>query len=149
MATWATVTEAQGITHDQTLAQADVDFAEETILLYSERTPEDRIKTRDLFWLKRAVSWQATWQMSQPGYRERSNAKQVSQDGTRVIWADPEEALNPALYMLAPNALRALKNCSWFKTRSVRFRPSRPHRSEDNPFPWDYKSNDSHPWEPM
>lgn len=147
MATWATLAEAVGITHDDTLLQNDVDAAEETIILYTERTAEDRIKTRDLFWLKRAVAWQATWQKEQPGYNERSNAKQVSQDGTRVVYADPEEAVNPAIYMLAPNAFRALKNCSWFKTRSIRFRPAREHRAEA--FPWDYKSNDAHPWEPM
>lgn len=147
MSVWATLIEAQGITHDDTLAQEDVDFAEETIILYSERTTEDRIKTRDLYWLKRAVAWQSAWQVNQPGYRERSNAKQVTQDGTRVIYADPEDAVNPAIYMLGPNALRALKNCSWLKTRSTRWRPARPHGFAE--FPWDYKSNDAHRWDPM
>lgn len=148
MATWATVTEAQGITHDDTLTQADVDFAEETIVLYSERLPTDNLKTRDQYWLKRAVAWQATWQVSQPGYRERSNARRVTQDGTQVVYAEGEEGLNTAVYMLAPNAFRALKNCSWVKTRSNRWKPARPHRGEDE-FPWDYKSNDAHCWDPM
>lgn len=148
MATWATVDEAQGITHEDSLIQADVDFAEETIVLYSERLPTDNIKTRDLFWLKRAVAWQAAWQVSQPGYRERSNARRVTQDGTQVVYAEGEETLNTAVYMLAPNALRSLKNCSWKKTRANRWKPARQHRS-DGEFPWDYMSNDAHRWDPM
>lgn len=153
MSVWCTQAEAIGITHDDRITQDDVDFAEETTMLYSGRTTADVLRLRDLFWLKRVVAWQTTWQMDQPGYTERSMAKEIIQDGTQITYAGSNDVVNPATFMLAPNAYRALKNCSWMKSRSARFRPARPPRSNfdwpNTPFPSDYKSNDDHPWEPM
>lgn len=155
MSTWATHAEVLAITHKDDLVQEDVDMAEEVIMLHTERTTDDQLRTRDRFWLKRAVAWQAAWQVDQPGYRERSTAKEVTQDGTKIVWAHAGDAANPAIFMLAPLALRALKNCSWMKSRSDRWRPARPPNVPtelawpERTFPLDYKSNDDHPWKAM
>lgn len=156
MSTWATLTEVLNITHKDDLVQDDVDVAEEVIVLHTERTPDDSLRTRDLYWLKRAVAWQAAWQVNQPGYAERSTAKEISQDGTKIVYAHAGDPSNPALFMLAPLAQRALKNCSWMKSRSDRWRPARPPQDTAANFVWpervwptDYTSNDDHPWVAM
>lgn len=151
MTDWATLAEVQDITKDDGVTAQDVAVAQEVIVSFTGRTPDDNLRLRDLYWLKRAVAWQASWQKDQPGYNERSMAKEVTQDATKVVYAGTNEALNPALQMLAPLAFRSLKNCSWMKSRSARWQPARPPRPNlgwpMSPFPFDYKSNDDHPWE--
>lgn len=104
-ATGVTVTEAQ-------LAQAQDDVEIFTNRRFSE-TP--RIRARDLYWLGKAVARQAAWLVGQYGLETRLDASRVSQDGVDSHLA--EDAL-----VMAPMAARALKRCSWMRSRSVHAR---------------------------
>lgn len=80
---------------------------------YSD-TINNRIRARDEEWLSLAVSYQAVWQRTQPDLFTKTAYESVSQDGFSG------KLFNKSSNYLGPLAERALKNCSWLKSRSVR-----------------------------
>lgn len=107
MATWATTADVLDMT-GATVTGTQLNQAEATIVTYANRTPDTAgLSTRDLYWLKQAVCYQAPWQAGQAGYHQRSNAFRVDTDGLELE-RDTEHSVT-----LAPLAARALKNLSW------------------------------------
>jgi hypothetical protein len=117
---WAVLGDVVTITGKTLPATVDPDeilaAANSHITIYGNRTPDASasISNRDLYWLKAAVCWQATWLPGQPGYETRSTVRQESGDGTSYTVAS-EAQIN-----LAPMAARALKNLSWKASRTLR-----------------------------
>lgn len=113
MSTWATVVDVTTITQ-KTPTQEQVDGAEAIVAIHCNRVPGDFTpSTRDAFYLKQAVVWQAAWLMAKPGVEARENVSQVTQDSMEVV-NDGHSAP-----VLAPLAKRSLKNLSWMSGRSV------------------------------
>jgi hypothetical protein len=113
MSTWATVVDVTTITQ-KTPTQEQLDGAESVIAIHCNRVPGDFTpSTRDAFYLKSAVVWQAAWMMSKPAVEARESVSQVTQDGMEVV-NDGHSAS-----VLAPLAKRSLKNLSWMAGRSV------------------------------
>jgi len=139
--TWATVAEVNTITGvtvtepELNLAQGLIDLhAGVTILMY------EKLRARDLHWLKYALAYQAVWQRSQPGFFTKSSVESVSTDGTTINFA------SEAAQMLGPMAMRALKNLSWKGPRRVRL--GRPTSVGGVSF-LNESSDSSHGWKPM
>lgn len=113
---WASVQEvftATGATvTDQQLAQAQDDIEIFTNRIYTD-TP--RIRTRDLYWLGRAVARQAAWIAGQFGLETRLDATQIQQDQV-------SSTLTGDGLVLAPMAARALRRVSWMRSRTVHIR---------------------------
>ncbi|MEU6365764.1 hypothetical protein ABZ876_08405 [Streptomyces sp. NPDC046931] len=113
---WATaqqVIDTTGVSvTDAQLAQAQDD-----IEIFTNRVYEDtpRIRTRDLYWLGRAVARQAAWLAGQYGLETRLDATQIQQDQVSTT-------LQGDGLVLAPMAARALKRVSWMRSRSVHIR---------------------------
>lgn len=113
---WATaqdVIDATGVSvTDQQLAQAQSDIEIFTNRIYAD-TP--RIRTRDLYWLGRAVARQAAWLAGQFGLETRLDATQIQQDQVSTT-------LQGDGLVLAPMAKRALQRVSWMRSRTVHIR---------------------------
>ncbi|TXJ78626.1 hypothetical protein E2C11_16600 [Streptomyces lavendulae] len=113
---WCTVQDVTGATGvtvtDAQLAQAQAD-----IEIFSNRiyTDTDRIRTRDLYWLGRAVARQAAWLAGQFGLETRLDATQIQQDQVSTT-------LQGDGLVLAPMARRALQRVSWMRSRTVHVR---------------------------
>lgn len=103
--TGATVTAAQ-------LAQAQDDIEIFTNRIYADT---DRIRTRDLYWLGRAVARQAAWIAGQFGLETRLDATQIQQDQV-------SSTLTGDGLVLAPMAARALRRVSWMRSRTAHIR---------------------------
>ncbi|MFB9383263.1 hypothetical protein ACFFTK_08940 [Pseudonocardia petroleophila] len=95
------------------------------VTLYCGRTADsaERMSRRDLYWLKQATAWQATWQAGQVSFEERSSVASLDQDGIKATFSREWQMV------LAPLAARALKNLSWKRTRVVNQRPRRAYRN--------------------
>jgi hypothetical protein len=112
---WATAANVLALTGktvtDQTVAEASV-----VIDIYANRTEEASggMSNRDLGWLQRATAFQAAWMPSQPGFHQRNQYTEITQDGMQIVHG-AEWEIN-----LAPMAARALKNLSWKTSRTVR-----------------------------
>lgn len=113
--TWCTVSQAVQIT-GQVVTGDELIAAQGVIDLVTNRTVEvsGGIHYRDLVWLGRAVAYQAVWMPSQPDIFTRSAINGVSQDGVSAQGQDK------SWIYLAPLAARALRNCSWIRSRSLR-----------------------------
>jgi hypothetical protein len=113
---WATaqqVTDTTGVSvTDAQLAQAQDDIEIFTNRIYTD-TP--RIRTRDLYWLGRAVARQAAWLAGQFGLETRLDATQIQQDQVSTTLAGDG-------LVLAPMAARALRKVSWMRSRTVHIR---------------------------
>ncbi|MCX5522203.1 hypothetical protein OG342_04880 [Streptomyces bobili] len=113
---WATaqdVIDATGVTvTDQQLVQAQADIEIFTNRIYDDTS---RIRTRDLYWLGRAVARQAAWLAGQFGLETRLDATQIQQD--QVSTTVQGDGL-----VLAPMAARALRRVSWMRSRTVHIR---------------------------
>ncbi|WP_225825600.1 hypothetical protein [Streptomyces naphthomycinicus] len=113
---WATaqqVIDTTGVSvTDAQLAQAQDDIEIFTNRIY-EDTP--RIRTRDLYWLGRAVARQAAWIAGQFGLETRLDATQIQQDQVSTT-------LQGDGLVLAPMAARALRRVSWMRSRTVHIR---------------------------
>lgn len=113
---WATaqkVIDVTGVTvTDQQLAQAQDD-----IEIFAGRVYDDtpRIRTRDLYWLGRAVARQAAWAAGQVALETRLDATQIQQDQV-------SSTLTGDGLVLAPMAARALRRVSWMRSRTVHIR---------------------------
>lgn len=149
---WATAADVLSVT-GVTVQSVDVAYAQAVVETYCGRTFEgseanDSIRPKDLVWLKKAVCFQAVWQVQQPGYYGRHAIKEVNQDGAQVVYTGSSEGNNSALVMLAPLAARAIKNISWMRSRTIKIKP--PSYEGEHPSYGDYKRNDDHPgWRPM
>ena len=115
MTGWATAADCLAIT-GITPTDPILALAQSTIEDHCNRTPagNDGMRTRDLYWLKKAVAYQAAWLPSQPGYLARLGVAGYAQDGMSTTFRSAADQT------LAPLAQRALKNCSWMGTRSLR-----------------------------
>ncbi|MFD4596725.1 hypothetical protein ACFWPQ_01705 [Streptomyces sp. NPDC058464] len=113
---WATLQQVTDITGvsvtGQQLAQAQA-----AIEVFSNRIypDQDRMRTRDLYWLGRAVAYQAAWLAGQFGLETRLDATQIQQDQVSTT-------LQGDGLVLAPMAARALKRVSWMRSRTVHIR---------------------------
>lgn len=119
---WATVSDVLAAT-GVTVTTATLALAQSVVELYANRTyaASDGVTTRDLHWLRMAVCYQAAWQPSQPGYMTATRGvKTYAQDGMSVSHASVAEIT------LAPLALRALRNLTWWGTRSIAGKSGRP-----------------------
>jgi hypothetical protein len=114
-AVWATPAEVlavTGITRDA----ATVAVASSMVATYTGAypdTPVDAVNARDTIALARATAWQAAWLT--PArlasiLTEREGSESVSADGVRV------QRRTAAEDMLAPMAIREIKNLSWVST---------------------------------
>lgn len=97
---------------EQQLAQAQSDIEIFSGRIYPD---SDRLRTRDLYWLGRAVARQAAWLAGQYGLETRLDATQIQQDGvTTTLQGDG--------LVLAPMAARALRKVSWMRSRTIHVR---------------------------
>jgi hypothetical protein len=97
---------------DQQLLQAQSDIEIFTNRIF---TDTERIRTRDLYWLGRAVARQAAWLAGQFGLETRLDATQTQQDQVSTT-------LTGDGLVLAPMAARALRRVSWMRSRTVHIR---------------------------
>ncbi|MGW5175900.1 hypothetical protein ACWERY_16250 [Streptomyces sp. NPDC004082] len=113
---WATaqqVTDTTGVT----VTDAQLARAQAAIEVFSNRIypDQDRMRTRDLYWLGQAVAYQAAWQAGQFGLETRLDATQIQQDQV-------SSTLTGDGLVLAPMARRALNRVSWMRSRTVHIR---------------------------
>lgn len=139
---WATpqqVIDVTGVTVDQQqLAQAQAAIEVLSNRIYDETA---RIRTRDQYWLGRAVAWQAAWLVGQYDLTTRLDATATSQDGVG-------NQLTSDALVLAPMAGRALRRCSWMKSRTIHVgTPLESGRYVRNALL--ETSDNGQPWEPM
>lgn len=102
-----------------TLTTAQIQQGQQVLNMYSNYTPESsgfNMNPQDLYWLRMGLAFQAVWMTQQPGLLYRSEIDSLSQDGLSTHWSDPRNL------MLAPLALKSLKQISWQKSRSLRVR---------------------------
>lgn len=140
--TWATTSQVEDLT-GETVTGAQVRRAQAVVDLFAGRTPlaADAIGPRDLATLRSVLAFQTVWQRTQPGYLTRLSAvTSVQQDGLAVQYA------SEAAILLAPLALRALRNLSWMGNRALQLT-----RGDTRPAPaFNTEPSDAlHPWEPL
>jgi hypothetical protein len=113
---WATAQQVLNTTGvsvtDAQLAQAQDDIEIFTNRVYADTA---RLRTRDLYWLGRAVARQAAWIAGQFGLETRLDATQIQQDQVSTT-------LQGDGLVLAPMAARALRRVSWMRSRTVHIR---------------------------
>lgn len=134
------VTDATGVTvTDAQLAQAQA-----TVEVFCNRIYADteRIRARDVYWLGRAVAYQAAWLKGQYDLATRLDSSQVQQDG--VVASLGEHAM-----VLAPMAARALRRISWMRSRTLHVRSPFEDGSSWGVDPLSDASDDSQVWRPM
>jgi hypothetical protein len=113
--TWATAGDV--LTYAKaTVDDAAVLRAQAVIDIESGRLPEDaaRIGSRDQYWLKLAVAYQAAWQAGQPDEFERLD---VTSTGGSQSTQGTDSWLT-----LAPHAAQALRRVSWLGSQSLHVR---------------------------
>lgn len=128
MADWVTAEEAYTIARRE-VAEEDLVVAQEIVGLYANVSPDaditdDIISSRNVQFLKRAVTWQAVWLAAHPDALETMDVQGVSQDGLSATYA-AESA-----HLLAPLAARCIRRLSW-KLAPLRARRSRTSRFAD------------------
>lgn len=112
---WATVTQINNAI-GKVVTEVTRNLAAQSIELHTgliEEVERADISTRDRYWLKLAVCYQAAWLLTQPDYLERLAVSSASQDGQSAA------AGNADWLTLAPLARKALKRLSWRGTRTV------------------------------
>jgi hypothetical protein len=113
---WATPQQVTDIT-GATVSDVQLSQAQASIEMFSNRIyPDaDRMRTRDLYWLRMAVAYQAAWMLGQFDLHTRMDANQVQQDGIVA-------SLDPRAMSLGPEAKAALQRCSWMRSRTIHVR---------------------------
>lgn len=139
---WATTADVLTITA-VTVTDAVTAQAQAIVEMHVNRTPDAdaAAMTRDLYWLKQAVCWQAAWLKDQPGFTSRHLVERVEQDGAGFEYA------GQVAVTLAPLAIRAIRNLSWIggqKVLTLSCPPSVPALAFNNE-----ASDDAHLWEPL
>ncbi|MFG3051900.1 hypothetical protein ACGFZP_13245 [Kitasatospora sp. NPDC048239] len=91
--------------------------AQAAIEVMTGRTYADtaRIRPRDLYWLGRAVAYQAVWAAQQAGLESRMDLTSSTQDGISAN-------LTADAVVLAPMAARAINRLSWRRSRTIHIR---------------------------
>ncbi len=139
---WATRNDVLDIT-GELVSLGQLRQAQAVIELHVGRSAaaDEAAGARDLYWLKQAVCWQAAWQKDQPGYTQRHQVARVQQDGTGYDY-DTSVAV-----VLAPLAIRAIRNLSWIGGNRVL---SLADRTVPAPAAFNVETSDElHPWRPL
>ena len=99
---WATISECTAIT-GVTPDAATLALAQSSVEDHVNRSPDvtDSLYARDLYWLKKAVAWQAAWLPAQHDLLTRTGVQTVTQDGMSAQFRTPADQL------LSPHAQRA------------------------------------------
>lgn len=138
VATVLTVTGVEVTDQQILMAQAEIE-------VFTGRTYADteRIRPRDLYWIGRAVAFQAAWRVGQIGIESRMDQTAQSQDGVSAT-------LGADAVVLGPMASRAINRLSWRRSRTVHIRsPFVDGNSWLGPNPL-YEANDElETWHPM
>jgi hypothetical protein len=106
-----------------TLTTIQIQSAQQILNMFSNYTPESsgfNMNPQDLAWLRYGLAYQAVWMPAQVGLLQRDTVRQMSQDGLSFTLDDTQGT--DRTMMLAPLALRSLKQLSWQKSRSLRVR---------------------------
>lgn len=116
--TWATIEDVAAATGVEVPSEV-LTQAQAAIDIHARRTYDDAAKTgsRDKYWLKLAVSYQAAWIIAQPDLFQRMNITSLGQN--RSITQFGVDAMT-----IAPLARKALKCVSWLKSRSLHVQTS-------------------------
>ena len=132
--------EATGVeVSDQQLLQAQA-----MIEIFAGRTYDQtsRLRPRDVYWLGRAVAYQAVWAAQQPGLLSNLDLTANLQDGVSATLKD--DAL-----VLAPMAARAINRLSWRKSRTIHVRSPFVDGGSWLANPLSEQSDVLQPWKPM
>jgi hypothetical protein len=140
---WATPQQVTDIT-GVTVTDAQLGLAQASIEMFSNRTYPDteRIRARDLYWLRMAVAYQAAWEQGQFDLNTRLDANQVQQDGVVAN-------LDSRAMMLGPRAKQALQRCSWMRSRTIHVRSPFEDGQRAYGDPLADSSDETLPWTPM
>ncbi|MFC5947072.1 hypothetical protein ACFQH9_02115 [Pseudonocardia lutea] len=113
--TWATTAEVATYTGAEVDA-SDLARAQATIDLHSARTvlSAAALGDKDLHWLKLATAYQAAWMKGQPDLFSRLDFTEATQEQGAVA------KLTDTGLTLSPLARRALRRCTWLRSRSLR-----------------------------
>lgn len=115
---WAQADDVLAVT-GETVTDAQVLRAQAIIDMFTARVYSAdlllRIGSRDLYWLKLAVAYQAAWMLSQPDLYSRLDFATISA-GSRPV------ELKEDTLRIAPFASKALKRVSWLRSRSLHVR---------------------------
>jgi hypothetical protein len=140
---WATPQQVIDLT-GVSVTDVQLTQAQGSIETFSNRIYADtaRIRTRDVYWLGRAVAYQAAWEVGQFDLNTRLDASQVQQDGVVA-------SLNNTAMTLGPRAKQALQRCSWMRGRTIHVRsPFEDGQAGSSDPLSDASDNDFH-WTPM
>lgn len=135
---WASIEEVAAYT-GETVTAPQLAQAEATIDLATGRTyAEDSARTnsRDTYWIKLAVCYQAAWMLAQPDMFARTNVRSVAQEGGGTT------ALTDDALTVAPLAKQAIERLSWRRSRSLHTRS----RASLSP---GVDDDDDHDWQPL
>jgi hypothetical protein len=110
---WATIVDVETIT-GVTVDAGELARAAATIDMEAGRTYDDvsRVGSRDAYWLKLAVCYQAAWLQAQPDAFQRLDID----DGNSGTGSSRVASRG---LVLGPYAKRALRRVSWLKSRSL------------------------------
>ena len=142
--TWATTQDVLTFT-GVTVTDAQLAIASGTVDMHVKRTYDDvsRVGTRDQYWLKLALCYQAAWLSGQYDMFVRMDITSLGQ--SRSI-----TQFGPNAMTLGPLAKKALKNVSWLKSRSLHVQS--PFTDGIGVFGTDPQSpgsDDLYPWSPI
>lgn len=114
---WATTADVTTYTGSE-VSQAQLMQAAATIDMHTARTYDDvtRVGSRDKYWLKLAVCYQAAWMLEQPDFfvRMQINSLGSSSSSGRGGTSFEKDAM-----IIGPAAKKALSRVSWLKSRSL------------------------------
>lgn len=98
---------------------------------------EGELSVGDAAWLKKAALYQIMFVLENPDVLSRTAVSSISQDGLSM------SATDGLTFVLAPLAKRALNNCSWAKSGTVRVSPA------SATVELGAVVSDNHPWYPL
>lgn len=95
------------------------------------------LESADAVWLRKAAVFQAAWLVDQTAVFSRQGVSSLSQDGLSV------SARDDLSFVLAPLAKRALNNCSWAKSGTLKVAPAEVVPTGS------FLTSDDHAWSPL
>lgn len=120
---------------EDVIAQAISVVETVTGVFFKEEERERGLRKTDAAWLRRAAVFQAAWISEQPDFATRVGALGITQDGVSM---DAQDSLT---LVLAPLARRALGNCSWTKSGTIKVAPSQTRSNISS-----FLISDNHEW---
>ncbi|RAJ70277.1 hypothetical protein K378_01442 [Streptomyces sp. Amel2xB2] len=140
---WASTGQVTDIT-TATVTETQLVQAQASVEMFSNRiyADSDRIRPRDLYWLRLAVAYQAAWEAGQFDLNTRLDTTSAQQDGAVATLGD-------RAVILGPRAKQALQRCSWMRSRSVHIRSAFEAGSAYGRDPLVDSEGDEHLWRPM